>query len=120
MPAHQDLGHPSGEDDALLFAEALARIVESATERGYKRGFADAVRELRGTGDDEPPESQQEMLPSYAAARYLGVAPRTLANWRSRGTAFGDRGPRAFALGGRVVYSQQDLDAWLEAHQLAA
>lgn len=44
------------------------------------------------------------------AAKYLGVAPQTLANWRSLG-----RGPKHMKLGGRVFYRLADLEAFIEA-----
>jgi len=43
------------------------------------------------------------------AARYLGVAEQTLANWRSLG-----RGPKSFRLGGRVFYRLVDLEAFVD------
>lgn len=43
------------------------------------------------------------------AARYLGLQPKTLAIYASRGT-----GPR-FVKRGRVFYFQDDLDAWIQA-----
>jgi hypothetical protein len=42
------------------------------------------------------------------AARYLGMAPKTMAIWRMRG-----EGP-AFIKLGRIFYYKQDLDAWLQ------
>ena len=44
------------------------------------------------------------------AARYLGVEPKTLANW-----AYQRRGPQAYRLMGRNFYYQADLDAFLKA-----
>lgn len=44
------------------------------------------------------------------AARYLGIAPGTLANWRAEG-----EGPRWTKLGTAVVYRIIDLDAYLAA-----
>ena len=43
------------------------------------------------------------------AARYLGLAPKTLAMWRSNGS-----GPR-FIKRGRIFYYREDLDEWLNA-----
>lgn len=45
------------------------------------------------------------------AARYLGLASRTLAQWASRGT-----GPK-FIKRGRVWYRREDLDAWINDGQ---
>jgi predicted DNA-binding transcriptional regulator AlpA len=41
------------------------------------------------------------------AARFLGLSPRTLEKHRTYGT-----GPRYLKLGGRVVYTLEDLQAW--------
>ena len=42
------------------------------------------------------------------AARFLGLAPRTIEKQRTYGT-----GPRYSKLGGRVVYRGEDLQAWV-------
>ena len=44
------------------------------------------------------------------AARYLGVAEQTLANWRSMG-----RGPKCLKIGGKVFYRLDDLEAFVGA-----
>jgi hypothetical protein len=51
-------------------------------------------------------------LPSAAAASYIGVAPKTLSNWRALG-----EGPPYVRLGkahARIVYRVSDLDRYLE------
>lgn len=48
-------------------------------------------------------------LNTKAAARYLGLSPKTLETQRSRGG-----GPPFVKLGSRVVYREEDLDRWLE------
>lgn len=50
-----------------------------------------------------------------AAATFLGIAPRTLANWRSQG-----RGPVIVKLGGRVFYRISDLTAFLSGQDRSA
>lgn len=50
-------------------------------------------------------------LPSVAAAAYIGVAPKTLSNWRALG-----EGPPYVRLGkshARIVYRITDLDRYL-------
>lgn len=42
------------------------------------------------------------------AARYLGVAPSTLANWKLKGL-----GPRPLKVAGRCFYWIADLDAFI-------
>ena len=51
-------------------------------------------------------------LRSDEAARYLGVARQTLAKWRSEGV-----GPPYCKVGGMVLYTFDDLDAFLAAHR---
>jgi predicted DNA-binding transcriptional regulator AlpA len=42
------------------------------------------------------------------AAIYLGFAPKTLADWATKGT-----GPKYVMVGGRVFYFREDIDAWI-------
>ena len=51
------------------------------------------------------------MLAPDAAAEYLGVAMKTLANWRSSTST--PEGPEWMKVGGSVRYLRDDLDAWL-------
>ncbi|HEY9367518.1 helix-turn-helix domain-containing protein [Streptomyces sp.] len=48
-------------------------------------------------------------LKTPEAATYIGVANRTLENWRNRG-----KGPRYIRAGRAVVYRIRDLDAFLD------
>lgn len=45
------------------------------------------------------------------AARYLGCAEKTLAMWLGDG-----KGPRAYRVGGRIFYFQEDLDAFVHGN----
>ena len=49
------------------------------------------------------------------AAAYLGIAPKTLRNWRSAGV-----GPPGFTIGGRVQFCAGDLDEWIDQQKAAA
>ena len=49
------------------------------------------------------------LLTTHDAAAYLHLSPRTLENWRLRGG-----GPRYRKLIHRVVYTQLDIDTWVE------
>ena len=51
----------------------------------------------------------QRYLRTPEAARIVGLSDRTLEKHRIYGT-----GPRYSKLGGRVVYSVEDLQAWVE------
>ena len=50
------------------------------------------------------------MLDAVMAGQYLGVSPKTLANWRVSGI-----GPAFRRHGGRILYAVADLDAWSAA-----
>jgi predicted DNA-binding transcriptional regulator AlpA len=46
------------------------------------------------------------------AAQRIGLAGKTLDNWRSQGS-----GPPYYKLGGRIVYDDVEVDAWLAARR---
>lgn len=48
-------------------------------------------------------------LPRRDAAKYVGVASKTLAMW-----ALSGKGPRSVKVGGRIFYYQSDLDAFIQ------
>ncbi|MFN4772750.1 MAG: helix-turn-helix domain-containing protein [Gemmatimonas sp.] len=50
------------------------------------------------------------MLDTRIAGRFLGVAPKTLANWRVLGV-----GPAVRRHGGRILYARVDLEKWSAA-----
>lgn len=58
-------------------------------------------------GDFRPPA----MIDTNQAAAYLGLAAKTLANWRAS-----RRGPAYVRIGNVVSYRQQDLDAFIAEH----
>ena len=49
------------------------------------------------------------------AAQYLGCAPKTLADWATKGS-----GPEYLQVGGRVFYFKAALDAWIGAQAASA
>ena len=55
----------------------------------------------------------QPFLKEAAAAERLGLSPKTLRNWRSRG-----EGPPYLLLGSSVRYATASVDAW--AHSRVA
>ena len=57
-----------------------------------------------------PAETPPRYLRTPEAARIVGLSLRTLEKHRIYGT-----GPRYSKIGGRVVYRQEDLHAWVEA-----
>lgn len=59
------------------------------------------------------PAASSPLMTQEQAAKYLGLGPKTLEVWRSRGT---HRIP--FVKVGRLVrYLQTDLDKWIDAHR---
>ena len=56
---------------------------------------------------DQPAAPSPQFLKTPDAAARLGLSPRTLEKHRCYGT-----GPNFHKLGGRVVYSIEDLQAW--------
>jgi predicted DNA-binding transcriptional regulator AlpA len=50
------------------------------------------------------------LLSTENAARYLGISPRTLNNWRCLG---GGKGPAFVRVGRAVRYDVRTLDAWI-------
>lgn len=49
------------------------------------------------------------------AAQYLGCAPKTLADWATKGS-----GPEYLLVGGRVFYFKAALDTWIGAQAASA
>jgi len=52
------------------------------------------------------------LLRNSEAAAHIGVASKTLRNWRARGIA-----PPAVRLNGAVRYRRSDLDRWVDARR---
>ncbi|MBB1249134.1 helix-turn-helix domain-containing protein [Rhizobium sp. G21] len=57
--------------------------------------------------------AEQVVFGANDAAKYLGVAPKTLAMWRWKGTG----GPPFQKHGSKVVYRRSDLTSFLQATQ---
>lgn len=57
-----------------------------------------------------PKDSPQRYLRTPEAARFVGLSIRTLEKHRIYGT-----GPRYSKIGGRVVYSLEDLQSWVQS-----
>lgn len=63
--------------------------------------------------DTRPTPIGADLLMPEAVADELGIAPATLAAWRSRGT-----GPAFVKLGARLVrYRRADLSAYIASHR---
>lgn len=59
---------------------------------------------------------QSPLLDTAGAAAFLGLAPRTLMNWRIRG---GDH-PPFIRIGGAIRYAPEDLAAYVAARRVAS
>ncbi len=57
----------------------------------------------------------QPLLNTRDAAPLVGVAPKTLENWRVLGL-----GPKHIRAGRRVVYDIRDIEAWKAAHRVGS
>lgn len=57
----------------------------------------------------------QKLLTTAQAAPLIGVAPKTLCNWRVVGN-----GPKHIRAGGKIVYDVADIEAWRSARRVAS
>jgi predicted DNA-binding transcriptional regulator AlpA len=57
-----------------------------------------------------------DILRLEEVAELTRTSPATLRFWRHQG----DRGPRSFKLGRRVMYRRVDVDKWIEAQYAKA
>jgi len=62
-----------------------------------------------------PSETSNPLLSAEQAADYLNVAAKTLANWRSIGS-----GPEYRKIGGRCLYPQAALIAFVEKRKVSS
>lgn len=56
-----------------------------------------------------------KLLSTEEAAPLVGVAPKTLCNWRVAG-----RGPKHIRAGNRVGYDVTDIEAWKAERRVAS
>ena len=61
---------------------------------------------------DATADDHTDLLTIAEAAARLRAPIATLRYWRHLGT-----GPRSFRVGRRVLYSRDDLDAWIDARR---
>jgi len=57
----------------------------------------------------------QKLLNTAEAAPLIGVAPKTLCNWRVAGN-----GPKHIRAGGKIAYDVADIEAWKSARRVAS
>ncbi|NQW47070.1 MAG: helix-turn-helix domain-containing protein [Planctomycetes bacterium] len=61
---------------------------------------------------------ETQLLSRDQAARMLGLRPKTLARWATKGQGRGPRFSRTGPIRGRCLYSESDLRAWLESRKV--
>jgi integrase/predicted DNA-binding transcriptional regulator AlpA len=112
--------HPVKEAANRISAE-MARLLGQDLESG---GSAPVAGELDAHPDAFEVRRARSLLgkvtntrwlPTGAAAAYLGLSVPTLHTYRWSGV-----GPASHKVGRRVVYAQQDLDAWMAARKADA
>lgn len=57
---------------------------------------------------------EPKLLNTKEAAKYLGVAPQTLMNWRF----LGHKGPAFICIGRRRLYQTKDLDNYIKNNRI--
>lgn len=57
----------------------------------------------------------RQLLTAKQAGTLLGVAPKTLANWRTLGT-----GPKFHKTGGKILYLRRDLVAFARSRKVSS
>ena len=90
------------QDTGVIIAspEHIRSVIAQGVREGMRQAMADAAR--------------GENLRENDAADFIGVAPRTLREWRNDG-----RGPAFVQYGecGRVMYRRKDLEAFMERNR---
>lgn len=84
---------------------ALIQIIQTIDLKLDAPVLADVLRGHVPLNDDEQP-----VMGAKDAAKYLGVAPKTLSMWRWKGLG----GPPFLKHGSKVVYRRSDLSAFLK------
>jgi len=117
-----DTSDPENRDCAAAVIPALVNRVRELTKRvdsaetrldESRRARRLAEQAFGGRGKAKLAESARYALGSPAGvAEYLGVTPKTLAQWRSQG-----KGPRYRKAGGFVRYRWADVDRWFDAQE---
>jgi len=83
-------------------------------ERSAKQAVEAGLREMRETIDRfvRNASLQKTWLTLEEAARYAGITPTTLREWR-------DNGLPESEVEGRIYVKREDLDAFIESHKKA-
>lgn len=84
------------------FDRIIDRVADAIAERVAERMRVDIVKACTRAPDTD------NRLNTPDAARYLGVASKTLEIWRIKGG-----GPAFVKMGARVSYRQSDLDQYI-------
>jgi hypothetical protein len=68
-----------------------------------------------GAISDPKSDPDERLTPAQVGER-LGVAKRTLANWRGR-NATTEKGPSFYKVGGKIIYLAKDIETFLAARR---
>ncbi|WP_397570449.1 helix-turn-helix domain-containing protein [Schlesneria sp. T3-172] len=71
------------------------------------------MRSKKSSPEEQAPATRNEMLSSIEAAKFLGISPGTLVQWRH---AQREGQPPYHKLGKSVRYRLSSLEAWLESN----
>ncbi|WP_370615143.1 helix-turn-helix transcriptional regulator [Mumia sp. Pv 4-285] len=64
--------------------------------------------------ENDVPSRFEQLWTVAEAAAYLGVAVKTLYQWRCHGI-----GPKSYRVGGYLRYRPAEVDAWVDAQAVA-
>lgn len=83
---------------------------DAQRSRGRPKGSTGKRREHASETSTPAPSGFHK---AESAGAHIGVTSGTLAKWRCAGT-----GPAFIRIGGRILYKEADLDAYLEARRI--
>ncbi len=66
------------------------------------------ARLVHHSRDELLEEVKSRMMSNAECAKFLGIAPRTLRNWRGK-----KKGPAPHKFGGKIMYRERDVEIWL-------
>lgn len=100
---------PPPDDESAVGGGAMRPMAVGGDTRGRSTAHVQVM-------STEHAPSPNRLLSAKEVAAQLGVAPRTLADWR----ADGDAPPAIYRQDRLLGWRQADVDAWLDAHLVRA
>jgi excisionase family DNA binding protein len=105
-PYETNASLPAVMPEISRLADAFERIA-TALEKQTGNGSQPAVTENQSIQD-------KEILTDKETASFLGVADRTLRDWRKQG-----KGPAFVQMGKKIRYRKKDIDAYLDRQTIS-